>query len=73
MKIGILTSSSLSEFRLKTLQPILADKEFAIKVAIIDKRPKKSLKQKILSVVVVDTFSLWLLKVSFQKNKKALE
>jgi folate-dependent phosphoribosylglycinamide formyltransferase PurN len=48
MKIGILTSSSLSEFRLKTLQPILADKEFAIKVAIIDKRPKKSLKQKIL-------------------------
>ena len=48
MKIGILTSSSLSEFRLKTLQPILADKSFEIKVALIDKRPKKSLKQKLL-------------------------
>ena len=48
MKIGILTSGSLSEFRLKTLAPILADKEFEIKVAIVDKRPKKSLKQKLL-------------------------
>jgi len=48
MKIGILTSNSLSEFRLKTLQLILADKSFEIKVALIDKRTKKSLKQKIL-------------------------
>jgi len=48
MKIGLLTSSSLSEFRLKTLQPILEDKSFEIKVAIIDKRPNKSLKQKLI-------------------------
>lgn len=48
MKIGILTSGSLSEFRLKTLSPILEDKRFDIKVAIVDKRPQKSLKQKLL-------------------------
>ena len=48
MKIGILTSSSLSDFQVKTLLPILADKKFEMKVAIIDKRPKKTLKQKLL-------------------------
>lgn len=47
MKIGLLTSNSLSEFRLKTLTPILEDKNCSIKVAIIDNRPKKSLKQKL--------------------------
>lgn len=47
VNIGLLTSSSLSDFRLKTLKPILADSNFLIKVAIIDKRPKLSLKQKL--------------------------
>ncbi len=48
MKIGILTNGSLSEFRSKTLLPILADNTFEIEVAIIDRRPKKSLKQKLI-------------------------
>lgn len=46
IKIGLLASSSLSDFRIKTLKPILADNNFLIKVAIIDKRPKLSIKQK---------------------------
>jgi folate-dependent phosphoribosylglycinamide formyltransferase PurN len=47
IKIGLLVSSSFSDFGLKTLKPILADSNFVIKVAIIDKRPKLSLKQKL--------------------------
>ena len=47
MNIGLLTSNSLSEFRLNTLKPILADNCFSIKIAIIDNRPEKSLKQKL--------------------------
>ncbi|MES2590519.1 MAG: formyltransferase family protein [Bacteroidota bacterium] len=47
IKIGILTSSGLSEFRVNSLKPILEDKECIIKVAIVDKRPKKTLKQKL--------------------------
>ncbi len=47
IKIGLLTSNSLSEYRLKTLKPILEDNHFSIKVAIIDKRPKKTLKKKL--------------------------
>lgn len=45
--IGLLSSSSLPDFRIKTLTPILADKNFLIKVAIIDNRPKLTLKQKL--------------------------
>jgi folate-dependent phosphoribosylglycinamide formyltransferase PurN len=48
IKIGLLASSSLSDFRIKTLKPILADRNFLIKVAIIDKRPKLSIKQKLM-------------------------
>ena len=48
IKIGILTTSRLSQFRLNTLEPILNDKNFAIKVAIIDDRPGKTLKQKFI-------------------------
>jgi folate-dependent phosphoribosylglycinamide formyltransferase PurN len=48
MNIGILTDESLSDFRLQTLKPILEDRSFLIKLAIIDTRPKKSLKQKLL-------------------------
>jgi folate-dependent phosphoribosylglycinamide formyltransferase PurN len=47
IKIGLLTSSSVSDFRLKTLKPILADSNFLVKVAIIDNRPKLTLKQKL--------------------------
>lgn len=46
LKIGLLTSSSLSEFRLKTLKPILSDSNFLVEVAIIDKRSQLTLKQK---------------------------
>lgn len=45
--IGLLTSSNLPDFRLKTLEPILADSNFLIKVAIIDVRPKLTLRQKL--------------------------
>lgn len=48
MRIGILAAGSLSEFRLKTLLPVLADNTFEIVVAIIDRRPEKSLKQKLI-------------------------
>lgn len=48
MKIGILTSKSISEFREKSLAPILNDPLYTIKIAIIDNRPKKTLKQKII-------------------------
>ncbi len=47
MRVGLLMASSISEFRLKTLKPILEDKRFSVEVAIIDKR-KKSLKEKII-------------------------
>ncbi|MDG1328721.1 MAG: formyltransferase family protein [Flavobacteriaceae bacterium] len=48
MKIGLLTSSEMSDFNLKTLKNIVTDSNFLIKVAIIDKRPKLSLKQKLI-------------------------
>jgi len=47
MNIGLLTSKTLSDFNLKALQPILEDVSFNIKVALIDNRPEKSLKQKL--------------------------
>jgi folate-dependent phosphoribosylglycinamide formyltransferase PurN len=47
MRIGLLTSDSLSEFRLNTLKPIIEDDSFSIEVAIIDSRPTKSLVQKL--------------------------
>jgi folate-dependent phosphoribosylglycinamide formyltransferase PurN len=47
MKIGLLTSTGLSEFRQKSLAPILADNNLEVEVAIVDVRPKKTLKQKI--------------------------
>jgi hypothetical protein len=47
IKIGLLMSNCLSEFRLNILKPILEDKSLLIKVAIIDARPKKSIKDKI--------------------------
>ena len=46
LKIGLLSSNRISEFRLKTLIPILNDNEFLIRVAIIDNRPQKTLIQK---------------------------
>lgn len=48
MKIGLLTDTSLSKFRINTLKPILEDDLFEVKVAIIDNRPKKSRRQKLL-------------------------
>lgn len=75
MIIGVLASGNLSEFRLKTLSPILTDKRFEIKVAIIDKRPKKSIKQKLLKnirrgrggyifIMAIESF--------FSKNEKSI-
>ena len=47
MKIGLLTSTGLSEFRLNALKPILSDNAFSIELAVIDDSPKKSIVQKI--------------------------
>ena len=47
MKIGLLMSTGLSEFRLNTLKPILNDNAFSIEFAVIDDSPKKSNVQKI--------------------------
>jgi len=47
MRIGLLTSNSLSKFKLSTLEPILEDDFFSIKVAMIDDRPKESNMQKL--------------------------
>jgi len=47
MRIGLLTGDSLSAFRLATLRPILKDKSFSIKLAVIDDSPKKTITQKI--------------------------
>lgn len=46
MKIGLLTSTGLSEFRLNSLMPVLKDNAFSIELAIIDCSPKKSIFQK---------------------------
>jgi len=49
MDIGILVSSGgISDFRVKTLQPIIEDNNFNIKVAIIDNRRGKTLKEKLI-------------------------
>jgi folate-dependent phosphoribosylglycinamide formyltransferase PurN len=48
MKIGLLISSNLTEFARNTLKPIIEDSSFSVKVAIIDNRPKKSIKQKLI-------------------------
>ncbi|MGV3639988.1 MAG: formyltransferase family protein [Adhaeribacter sp.] len=48
MKIGLLTSESIPDFRFQTLQPILADPAFSIVLAIVDTSPTPSFKQKVL-------------------------
>jgi methionyl-tRNA formyltransferase len=48
MNIGLLTGESISEFRLSTLKPILEDPAFSIRLAIVDTRPKKSAKGKLI-------------------------
>ncbi len=46
MNIGILTGNSLSDFMIKTLNPILVDKSVSIKVAVVDGK-KQSIWQKV--------------------------
>ena len=48
MKIGLLTTKNLSNFRINTLMPILNDSTFSIKLVLIDDKPKKTLKQKLI-------------------------
>lgn len=47
MNIGILTTECLSDFGYKILLPILNDDSFSVKLAVIDKRPGKTVVQKI--------------------------
>ncbi|PIQ47515.1 MAG: hypothetical protein COW03_14815 [Cytophagales bacterium CG12_big_fil_rev_8_21_14_0_65_40_12] len=48
MKVGFLISDTLSEARLKVLNPVFNDPDFEIVVAILDKRPKLTVKQKLI-------------------------
>ena len=48
MKVGILTKPVISEINLKVINTILEDNNFKISLAIIDRRPKLSLKKRIL-------------------------
>ena len=48
VKIGLLAGTSLSDFRIRTIEPIFTSKQFIIKLAIIDKRPKLSIKKKLI-------------------------
>jgi methionyl-tRNA formyltransferase len=48
MNIGLLTGERLPDFRLSTLKPILEDPAFAIRLAIMDVRPAKSTKAKLI-------------------------
>ncbi|MCT4639879.1 MAG: formyltransferase family protein [Bacteroidales bacterium] len=47
MKIGLLSSGTISEYRLQTLKPVFEDNNMSIELVIVDDRPKKSIKQKI--------------------------
>jgi len=48
VNIGMLVSDTISDFRQRTLKPVIEDERFNIKVAIVDKRPKKSFKEKLI-------------------------
>ena len=48
MKIGILTKPVISEINLKVINTILEDNDFQISLAVIDCRPRLSVKKKIL-------------------------
>jgi len=47
MNIGLLASPSLNEFRVNTLKPFFVDESISIKAALIDSRPKQTIKQKL--------------------------
>ncbi|HEY1023906.1 MAG TPA: formyltransferase family protein [Sphingobacteriaceae bacterium] len=46
LKIGILADKTLSDFRLKTIQPILQNVEFLVALAVVHNRTERTLKQK---------------------------
>lgn len=48
MRIGILASKSLNGFNIKVLEPIMNDENFSVELVIIDDRPEKSTKEKII-------------------------
>lgn len=48
MRIGLLASTSLTDFNLDTLKPVIENENIVIALVIIDNRPKLSLKQKII-------------------------
>lgn len=47
IRVGILAGTTISDFRLKTLEPILGDNQFSIEVCIIDGRPEPGIAKKI--------------------------
>ncbi len=72
MNIGLLTATSISEFRLATLKKILDDERFCVKVALIDTR-KKTFKEKFIKNLKkgrVGYMLIMALKKFLQKKKK---
>lgn len=48
MRIGLLCGRTLSEHHLRVLEPILADREFEVPLAVTDRRPSKPTRQKVM-------------------------
>jgi folate-dependent phosphoribosylglycinamide formyltransferase PurN len=48
MRIGLLAGRTLSEHNLRVLQPVLADRDLEVALVIVDGRPPKSTRQKVI-------------------------
>jgi len=48
MRIGLLSGKTLSEHHLSLLQPILQDRQFEVALVVIDARPPKTVRQKVI-------------------------
>lgn len=48
MRVGLLTDTSISDFRIKTLMPVLEDSSISIKLAVVDGKQPLSIIQRII-------------------------
>jgi len=48
VRVGLLSGRTLSEHHLQILQPILSDKDFEIPLVVVDGRPPKTTRQKVM-------------------------
>ncbi len=49
MRIGLLAGRTLSEHNLRVLQPVLADRELEVALVVVDGRPPRHTKQKVIA------------------------